>query len=446
MHLDLPFEPPWLVKAAPNDQLVAILPGGKLPVAIVTYGPIIIRPDEPKRWRDQVVRSDLPADAKVELGRTIERETQSGWPMTLVEATATTPDGTIVECRLCALYTFMEHGSVAIVRTGDRASMATHGNAILDVLERGRPDWRGEPACLAEVWDLEVERKPQRAAAHADRVRDDAALETALAELDTAIAANPTAADHVRRGGVLLDLRRPDAAIAAFDAAIEIDPRLEVAHYYRGVALGAAGRHLDAIAAWDRAIALAPDRVDSHYNVAQAKFIGKDYAGALETFRKVTQLDPADLAVQRKVIQCLYALGRFDEGQAARIAFRAAWETSTDPRARFITEYVFDQFEGSGIWVHAIETLRPQDPSLYPVLAFRAMQHDGDRERALPASVLIETSDQAKSAGTPFVLAVQAGSRYRVLGATQQLPLYPQLKADALKLIGEALAAQPSAH
>jgi hypothetical protein len=128
-----------------------------------------------------------------------------------------------------------------------------------------------------------------------------------------------------------------------------------------------------------------------------------------------------------------------------------------DSAPRFITEYVFDQFavppaaaggqfEGSGVWIHAIETLRPRDPSIYPVLAFRAMHHHGDHDHALPASVLIETSEQARSAGTPFVLAVQAGPRYRVIGATQQLPLYPQLKADVLTLIGEALAAQPNAH
>jgi hypothetical protein len=121
--------------------------------------------------------------------------------------------------------------------------------------------------------------------------------------------------------------------------------------------------------------------------------------------------------------------------------FRRAWETTTDPRARLVTEYVFDQLAGDGFWVHAVETLRPQDPALYPVLAFRAFHHEP--ERALPAAVVIETSEQAKSAGTPFVIAVIAGSVYRVIRAVAVLPPYAELRPEVLRLLGDALRAPP---
>ncbi len=448
MRLYLPFESPWITKEAPNDQLVSILPGapGGPPAAIITYGPIIVRPDEPKRWVDQVVRFDLPPGMKIEIGRMIEHRTRSEWPFRLVEATVMTPQGEVVEARLCALYNFMEHGAVAIARAQDRASMETHGKAILAILEGGRPDWRGQPICLADAWDLEVKQKPTAARPAAPArapAASPAALEKTLSDLDQALATKPVALDHVRRGAVLLDLRRVADARAAFAQALVLDPKLEVAHYYHGVALGELGKHADAIAAWEKGMALAPERVDYHYNIAQAKFLLKDHAGALASFQKTLALDPADFLVQRKVIQCLYALGRFDEGQQARVAFRQAWEQSRDPRAQLITEYVFDQFEGDGFWVHAFETLRPQNPAIYPVLTFRAVQHHGDHEHPLPASVLVETSDQAKSAGTPYVLSVLAGQQYRVLGAAKDLPVYAELKQDVLKLIGDSLRGQP---
>ncbi|MGE5181973.1 MAG: tetratricopeptide repeat protein [Acidobacteriota bacterium] len=448
MRLFLPFESPWITKDAPNDQLVSILPGapGGPPAAIVTYGPIIVRPDEPRRWVEQVVRFDLPAGMKIEMGRVIEHRTRSEWPFRIVEATVMTPKGEVVEARLCALYNFMEHGAVAIARTQDRASMETHGKAILAILEGGRPDWRGQPICLAEAWDLEVKQKPAavRAAAPARApAASQATLDKTLSDLDQALATKPTAPDHVRRGAVLLDLRRPLDARTAFEQALALDPKLEVAHYYLGVALGELGKHAEAIAAWERGRALAPDRVDYHYNIAQAQFLLKDFAGALASFQQAIALDPSDLLVERKVIQCLYALGRFDEGQAARVAFRQAWEKTNDPRAQLVSEYVFDQFEGDGFWVHAFETLRPQNPAIYPVLTFRAVQHHGDHEHPLPASVLVETSEQAKSAGTPFVLAVLAGPQYRVLGAAKDLPAYAELKQDVLKLLGDTLRGQP---
>ena len=120
-----------------------------------------------------------------------------------------------------------------------------------------------------------------------------------------------------------------------------------------------------------------------------------------------------------------------------------ALDTTLDPRARFITEYVFDQFKGDGFWVHALETLRPRNPSMYPVLTFRAVEVHGHHDHPLPATVLVETSDQAKQAGTPFVLAVKAGPQYRVIGASKGLPPYAELKVDVLRLLTDALRAPP---
>ena len=266
------------------------------------------------------------------------------------------------------------------------------------------------------------------------------ALAKELTEVDAALASGPTSGDRLRRGRILLELARATEALPELEAAIALDPTSEPAHYFAGVALGALGRHADAIAAWERALPLSGDRPDTHYNIAQARFLLKDFEGALAGFRTVTRLDPTDFMTLRKVAQCCYALGRNDEGQAARVSFRDGWSTTKDPRARFITEYVFDQFEGDGFWVHAAETLRPSNPTIYAVLTFRAVEQHGHHEHALPASVLIETSDQARAAGTPFVIGVKTARQFRVIATAKELPLYADLKREVVRLLREAIA------
>lgn len=453
MHLHLTFpipgpdaaaSPAWTIKDAPENQRAALRPStGSLPALVITYGPIILRPDEPGPWMDQVTRADAPRDARVTIGRTLERRTAVGWPFTLIEAEVVDAAGATLEVRLCAFFTFMEHASVAIVRAADRAAMEAHGKTVLTILDTARPDWRGGPVCLAETWDLAApgkspEAPPSRLTAP---VRDDAALVAALAAIDAGLAPAPTATAHARRGQVLLQLARPDEALDALRAALALEPTLETAHYFAGVALGELGHHDQAIAAWERALELVPDRVDTLYNLAQAQFLTKAFARALDGFHAVARLDPDDFLITRKIIQCLYALGRHDDGAALRGRFRQQWSTTPDPRARFISEYVFDQFEADGFWVHALETLRPRNPAVYPLMTFRAVAIHGDHDHPLPATVTIETSDQAKRADTPFVVGVKAGRQYRVIHPARELPPYPTLKADVVRLLTDALRA-----
>jgi tetratricopeptide (TPR) repeat protein len=459
MHLDLgfPTSSAWVVKQAPNEQYAAILPGppGKPPDAIITYGPIMVVADEPRRWMEQTARSECPKGARVNLGNTAELQTTTGWPLRLLEAEVVTGDGQLVEVRACAFFSFFEHASAAIVRTADRAHLEAHREAILEILKTGRPDWSGEPTCVAEVWDLAPgpDSSAPSSRTRDARIRNKSALEVALAEVDAALADTATAELHTRRAALLLDLDAPDRdapdldrsaeALAATDAAIAVDSAYEPAHRLRGEILGALGRHADALSAWQRALELAPDRADTVYNIAQAQFLTRDFAGALVGFQRVSELDPDDVMVLRKVTQCLYALGRDDEGQATRVLLRDRWSRSTDPRVQMITEVVFDQFEGDGFWVHAIETLRPRNPAFYPVLTFRAVDLHAGHDQPLPASVLVETSDQARAAGTPFVFGVLMRGQYRGIGSAKQLPPYLDLKRDVVKLLREALAVTP---
>lgn len=245
MRLDLPFEPPWRVREAPDTRRVAIGSG-----AVITYGPIELAAS---------LDIDVPPGAHVRVLRTTETTTRDRWPLKLVDAELVSRDG-VLEARLYACYTFLVHVAVAVVRAADATVLDAQRAALLAILERGRPDWRGPPVCLADAWQLD--------------------------------------------------------------------------------------------------------------------------------------------------------------------------------RARLVDERVIDRFVVDGHPVIALETVRPRDAACYPVLAFRVLQGDGS---ALGAAVLVETSEPARAAGTPFVIGVVAGASYRVVATHATLPPYAQLVPQILPLLREAI-------
>jgi hypothetical protein len=141
--------------------------------------------------------------------------------------------------------------------------------------------------------------------------------------------------------------------------------------------------------------------------------------------------DPA-LAL-RDTISRLYLEGRHDEAAAAREQFRSAWAASRDPRVRLLDEYVFDRFVGDGFEVEAIEALRPVGHEL---VTFRAMRGSVP----LQAAVVVETSEIAREAGTPYVIGVAAPA-FRAIRTHATLPPYTQLMAEILPLLETAMRA-----
>ncbi len=61
-------------------------------------------------------------------------------------------------------------------------------------------------------------------------------------------------------------------------------------------------------------------------------------------------------------------------------------------------------------------------------------------DAALPATVIIETSQQARAAGTPFVVCVRDATKTRVVSTLKELPPYGELRQTALTLLRDALA------
>lgn len=93
------------------------------------------------------------------------------------------------------------------------------------------------------------------------------------------------------RGFTLGKLDRYEEAIAAYEAAIAINPDKHEAFYNKGVALSALGRKEEAIAAYDAALAIVPHDASTHYNKACTYALLSQLNDALTFLQKAIELD-----------------------------------------------------------------------------------------------------------------------------------------------------------
>src|SRR5207247_1018441 len=76
----------------------------------------------------------------------------------------------------------------------------------------------------------------------------------------------------VERGSRRFRIGRTEAAIQDFARAAALSPRLHVAHFNLGVALGSAGRFAEAAEAFDRALRIDPGHAQTRYQLARALY------------------------------------------------------------------------------------------------------------------------------------------------------------------------------
>lgn len=128
--------------------------------------------------------------------------------------------------------------------------------------------------------------------------------ERAVALLDRIARSHPASAAHLVLLGVChSDLRRHDAAVAAFDRALALAPDHAGAHTGRGVALMQGGRMPEALESALRATALAPDRA------AAWRALGRVFSRigtvdlAAKAFRRASALAPDQPDLKGLVLQ-----------------------------------------------------------------------------------------------------------------------------------------------
>lgn len=448
MQISLSFPAHWEVKHAPGNQHIAVLcgPDGK-PRLIVTYGALTLLPDDQRAWTEQALLEDLPQGTRLSVGQAGDSETVAGWPLRVIEAQLLAPrSDDPIEERVYAFYAFMEHAAVVMVRALDKKHLEEHREAIRDLLQSGRPDWstRGQPACLAELWSLERTRAARQQRRRGElslpplEAADQAQLSQELQQHDAALQTPPHADFHLTRGILLRRLERHEESLEAFRSAAALAPSAAAPLHWAGLSLTALGRESEAIAAWEAAVALDTNFADAYYDAAQALYKRKEFSRALGHWQKVVALDPADFLTHRKIIQCLYALNRVAEADAARVQLRELWHKSSDPRARIIHEYVFDQFQEGPLTIHAYETVHARDPRATALYTFRVIdEHDHPQ----PLLVTLETTGQVPPDGEPYVLVMTQHDHPKIIGKMSRLPPYAELKVMARKLFADATSA-----
>ncbi|NJD33993.1 MAG: tetratricopeptide repeat protein [Betaproteobacteria bacterium] len=138
--------------------------------------------------------------------------------------------------------------------------------------------------------------------------------EEALASYDKALALEPDYAEaHTNRANALKDLKRFDEALAGYDKALALKPGIPETHYNRGNALSDLKRLDEAVLSYDRALALKPDYAEACYNRGNALFGLRRFDEALAGFDRALALKPAYAEAHCNRGNALLDLKRLDE-------------------------------------------------------------------------------------------------------------------------------------
>jgi tetratricopeptide (TPR) repeat protein len=120
-------------------------------------------------------------------------------------------------------------------------------------------------------------------------------------------------ATHYNYGTVLKHNNKLDLAIAAFDAALAINPRHAKALNNRGAVYSQLERYEEALADFDRALALDRRYADAHYNKANALAALKRREEALRNFELTLSLNPGHAGAYANLLILFNTLGEYDK-------------------------------------------------------------------------------------------------------------------------------------
>jgi tetratricopeptide (TPR) repeat protein len=134
---------------------------------------------------------------------------------------------------------------------------------------------------------------PPAAYPHALALIEEGKLEQALLVLRAFLAVEGGHAEAwYRQGNLLKDLNRPYDALASYQCAIELNPRLAAAHCNRGAILLSLGKPDDALRDFRQAIEIDPRDAIAYYNRGASEQTLRQSAAALASYSKAIELNP----------------------------------------------------------------------------------------------------------------------------------------------------------
>lgn len=425
MQLALSFPPPWVVTRIGASSRAILRNGDGVPTMVVDYGGLSLLAEDRSGWLERMMRSNLPVEHRLELGRHLDERTATGWPVRLVRAEVFDENGRRIERRLAACYSFFEHAGFALV-IGPDATFDHELDDLEPVLLAATPDFSGEPACLHHFWDLRPPRPEPDALDETANVVDE------LAAIETALDAGISAPLHLAQARLLRQLGRLDEARTALAAAAALTPDDAAISYQLGLTLAQEGRGPEGLQAWETAIRLDPTMVEAWNHAGQMYCDRGDFESAYERWQHAAALTPEDFFVQHRLLQVLNRLDRYDEAATTHDKLLELWRRSDDPRVHLVDELVIDNFALGAITVAATETFRPLNSNFYAIYSFRTFD---TANRALALIVLLETSDFARSRGTPFVLTQWVRGDKKTIAVSATQPSYAELKRRVMEIV-----------
>lgn len=147
MELQLTIPSTWTVADA-QKRIWRVAPD----IVVQTY-PLFALPDH---WPDAIapfLALDVPAGASVRRVSAGDGKTALGSPIHLERVEIAGAGGGVLEDRLAALYLFQEWGGRALVRAAGRGVLGPREAELVDVLNSGRPDYRGHIAAIAQIFE-----------------------------------------------------------------------------------------------------------------------------------------------------------------------------------------------------------------------------------------------------------------------------------------------------
>jgi Tfp pilus assembly protein PilF len=142
-------------------------------------------------------------------------------------------------------------------------------------------------------------------------------FEEALIDLDRAQELAPDDFSILNAKGLLYDkLRRPQDAIAAFEAAVRLQPRFAPAHHNLGWAREAVGDEAGARLGYEQALALKPDYPEPSAHLARLAARRGDAATARMHAERTLRIDPRQPTAINALAEAELSEGQVDQAEA----------------------------------------------------------------------------------------------------------------------------------
>src|SRR6266849_2759431 len=130
------------------------------------------------------------------------------------------------------------------------------------------------------------------------------------------------AKQRLEEGNTLLNLKRDEEALEAYEQAIRFDPNNTVAYNGKAATLDALSRYQEALTVCDQAICLDPNYAVAYITKGNVLNGLERYEEALEAFEQAIRFDPdhmpAKVAYYNNKATSLTNLGRLEEARQAR--------------------------------------------------------------------------------------------------------------------------------